>query len=77
MNGNVTQQDLLVYIYGESSVEESEIVKNALIADPLLMQTYYELLEVKRSLDTINVEPNPTSIAIITEYSHDSHTEAV
>ena len=77
MNENSTQQLILQFVYGESDPSQELVVRNILASDPIMQRYYLEISEVKNKLDTYFEEPHPTSVAIIAEHSHDSHTEAV
>lgn len=73
----VTHNTILQYVYGETDAANESKIKEALVRNPDLLHYYNEIMEVKRMLGDFAEEPHPTSIAIIGEYSHDSHTEAV
>ncbi len=77
MDENSTQRLILQYVYGETDPTQDLKVRGILATNTSLQRYYLELLEVKNHLDSIAEEPHPTSVAIISEYSHDSHTEAV
>ncbi len=77
MNEIVTHNTILQYVYGETDAAREILVKEALVRNPDLLHYYNQTMEVKRMLGNFAEEPNPTSVAIISEYSHDSHTEAV
>jgi len=77
MKESSTQNLILQYVYGELDAERELEVRNILESTPEALRYYHELKDIKRHLDSIIEEPNPTSVAIIAEHSHDSHTEAV
>lgn len=77
MNESNTHQLILQYIYGETNAEMELKVRGILESSPEIANYYLEMKEVKNSLDSILEDPHPTSVAIISEHSHDSHTEAV
>lgn len=77
MDENNTLNLILQYVYGETNSSQTLEIKNILDTDELMYAYYQELLEVKTQLDDLFEEPNPTTVAIIHEHSHDSHTEAV
>ena len=77
MPENITHELILQYIYGETTAATDILVKEAMVKDPQILLYYNEIMEVKQMLTLFSEEPNPTSVAIISEFSHDSHTEAV
>ncbi len=77
MTQNITQEHLILLAYGELNAEERKLAESAMAANPDLRSFYQSVLQSKQLLNTIQEEPNPTTLAIISEHSHDSHTEAV
>jgi|GEM_PF-831766 anti-sigma factor RsiW len=77
MTQKTTEEQLLLLAYGELNAEERLQVEKAMAADAELRNFYHRVLQSKQLLNTIHEEPHPTSVAIIIEHSHDSHTEAV
>lgn len=64
-----TQDDIVRYIYGETSAEESLKIENQLFQDPELLSFYFEMLEFLPSLDKAMKNPSDKSIASILAYS--------
>jgi hypothetical protein len=77
MNEKITHEHVLLLVYGEASQDLQEKVMAAMVANPELMTYYNETIRTRKILDQIHEEPHPTSVAIVNEHSHDSHTEAV
>lgn len=77
MNEIVTHNTILQYVYGETDAATESLVREELVRNPDLLHYYNEVMEVKRMLGNSTEEPHPTSLAIIGEYSHDSHGEHV
>lgn len=77
MDESRTQQLILQYVYGETDPARDLEVRSILDNSPEMQQYYEEIMEIKGQLDSIAEQPHPTSVAIISEHSHDSHTEAV
>ena len=46
-----TKNDLVRYIYNETSKTENELIQVLLITDPKFKNTYLELLETKSGID--------------------------
>lgn len=70
MQTNFTEDDLILYIYNELSGEKKFAVKHALEYDAELYTSYRQLLQVVNSLDTLSLDPDPSSVEIIIEHSH-------
>lgn len=77
MTQNITQEHLILLAYGELNEKERKMAEKAMADNPDLRNFYQSVLQSKQLLNTIQEEPNPTTLAIISEHSHDSHTEAV
>jgi anti-sigma factor RsiW len=77
MTREITNEDILLLVYGELNPEDKHKVELAIAQNPELKQYLLSVQQSKQLLNTISEEPHPTSVAIIQEFSHDSHTEAV
>jgi anti-sigma factor RsiW len=77
MTREITNEDILLLVYGELNPEDKQKVELAIAQNPELKQYLLSVQQSKQLLNTISEEPHPTSVAIIQEFSHDSHTEAV
>lgn len=77
MTQNTTQEHLILLAYGELNDEERKMAESAMAGNPELRNFYQSVLQSKQLLNTIKENPHPTTLSIISEHSHDSHTEAV
>jgi hypothetical protein len=77
MTQNITTEHLILLAYGELNSEDRKLAENAMAGNPELRNFYQSVLQSKQLLNTIQEDPHPTTVAIIVEHSHDSHTEAV
>lgn len=77
MTQNITEETLILLAYGDLSAELRTAAESAMADNPDLRIFYQSVLQSKQLLNTIEENPHPTSVAIISEHSHDSHTEAV
>lgn len=77
MTQSITLDQILLLAYGELPESMFPAVLSAMEKDPAFKKYYEDCLKMKAELGTISEEPHPTSVAIVTEHSHDSHTEAV
>lgn len=65
-----TQEDLIQYLYNETSAQKTESIKNALIADWTLREKLEVLRGAKQQLDqTKLLSPRKQSVDAILEYS--------
>lgn len=77
MSYNTTDLELMRFAYGEMSAEETIRMQEAIGSHPELKSRLEEIYEVQKWLNQGFTSPHPTSISIINEFSHDSHTETV
>lgn len=72
-----TQDDLVRYIYKETSSEENKEIEQALLFDKALSDEFAELSSVVQSLDGIEVAPSKRSVETILSYSRSYHLHSV
>ena len=77
MDESNTQQLILQYAYGETDPAQDLIVRSILASNADMNNYFLEVSEMKEHLDSLFEVPHPTTVSIICEHSHDSHTEAV
>jgi anti-sigma factor RsiW len=66
---SITQDDLMLYIYGEASTEQTAAIKAALQTDWKLNEQYQELLSAKESLGPVNVSPRKKALDFVLNYA--------
>ncbi len=66
----ITQESLLLYIYGEASTEQTAAIKAALETDWELNEKYRELLSAKESLGPVNVSPRKKALDFVLNYAN-------
>lgn len=72
-----TRNDIIRYVYNETSSEENALIEHTLLAEPDLQDFYEELLEIKYNMDRINPIPSDSAIQNIFFYSQNySSTKA-
>lgn len=64
-----TQNDLVKYIYNESTTKESNEVEQFLIEDVEFQNIYFNLLEVKVKIENIKCSPRENTIQNILAFS--------
>lgn len=69
MTQTFTENDLIRFIYNETSEEESRLITEALWEDSQLRTEYGELSLLHKTLDGAMKSPRKTSIDRIMEYS--------
>lgn len=68
-----TQDDVVRYIYEETSEEENAEMISAMLFDDELADTYASLKDIILSLDLATKEPSDKSIEAIISYSKSYH----
>lgn len=64
-----TTEDLLLYIYGETSKEQGKLISEALKSDWNLREKYDVLKQSMDTLDKMVVSPRAESVAAILKYA--------
>ena len=67
---SITQEDLLLYMYGEASTQLSAAIKVALQTDWKLNEQYQEMLSAKESLGPVNVSPRKKALDSVLNYAN-------
>ena len=70
MTKTFTQNDLIRFIYHETSEAEEKELNKALICDSELQGQYKELVAVKSQLDKSQLEPSAIAVQNILSYAH-------
>ena len=68
----ITQDNLIRFIYRETSAEEASLIEEALRSDFELKELYEQLLESKAELDKVRLQPSQKVIDNIMNYSKNS-----
>lgn len=69
MTQTFTQNDIIRYIYKETSEEESLEIDNALLCNPTLLEMFLELDAAKVQLDGLIMVPSDHIVDNIIHYS--------
>ena len=71
----ITPEDLVQYLYDETSERKSELIREALETDMELRETFNALLLSKRNLEETNLSPRPEAVDKILQYAakHEKH----
>ncbi|OIN60456.1 hypothetical protein [Arsenicibacter rosenii] len=64
-----TYDDVIRYVYEETSEEENLAVEDTLMSDPEMMTQFLETLEIRALMNRIEREPRESSIQNILSYS--------
>jgi len=65
-----TQNDLIRFLYHETSEKETKEINKALLCDSELQALYNELKSLRHELDSVRLEPSAASIQNILHYAH-------
>ena len=66
---NITTEDLVKYMYNETSVKKAAAIAAALQNDWNLRQSYEKLVASGKNLNKINFSPRPETVNNILEYA--------
>ena len=69
MTKTFTHDDLIRYVYNETTTEENHEINDAIACDPVLMEQYSELQKLKAQMDGSMKTPSEKTINSILEYS--------
>jgi hypothetical protein len=64
-----TQNDLIRFLYHETTEQEEREINKALICDSELQEQYKELIATKNQLDVARLEPSAMVVENILNYS--------
>jgi len=69
MTKTFTQNDLIRFIYRETTEKETLEISRLLSFDPELQLQYRELLLTKNNLDKAQLDPSPAAVENILQYA--------
>jgi hypothetical protein len=72
---NITSEDLLLYLYGETTKLQTEAIELALQQDWSLMEKLELLTQSRNELETISFSPSTNSVNNILKYAEKSVEE--
>ncbi len=64
-----TQNDVVRYLYNETSNQENTLVEEALLFDKDLLNFYIDCADLKSGMDKIQLSPSDSAIERILSYS--------
>ncbi len=64
-----TQNDVVRYLYNETSNQENTLVEEALLFDKDLLNFYLDCADLKSGMDKIQLSPSDSAIERILSYS--------
>lgn len=64
-----TQNDVIRYLYNETSNQENSLVEEALLFDKDLLDFYLDCADLKAGIDKIQLSPSDSAIERILSYS--------
>jgi hypothetical protein len=72
---NFTQEDLLLYLYKETSTKQTAEIKAALETDWSLREKFEELTSAQNNLEALNMSPSQQTIDNILNYAEKAVNE--
>ncbi|WP_041693509.1 hypothetical protein [Emticicia oligotrophica] len=64
-----TQNDVIRYLYNETSNQENSFIEEALLFDKDLLDFYLDCADLKTGLDKIELTPSNSAVERILDYS--------
>lgn len=64
-----TQDDVIRYVYEETTDEENQIIEETLVEDPDLLMFYLDIVDLKEGLDRVEKQPSERAVQHILAYS--------
>jgi hypothetical protein len=64
-----TQDDVIRYVYDETTQEENNHIEDAMMGDADLLMFYLDMVDVKQALNKVNLQPRQTSVDNILTFS--------
>jgi hypothetical protein len=77
MTKTITRDDVLRYIFYETSEEENLAIEKQLIVNSVLMDFYRKSNETLKSIQNIQLEPSEISTNAILDYSESLRFESI
>jgi len=68
---STTQENLIKFIYNETTTAETQSIFSKIEKDEEIFEEYEQLVRLKNSLDKLFVQPSKTSLEIILERSRE------
>ena len=69
MTKTFTQDDVVRYVYEETSPEENLLIEDAMMSEPELMTFFLEALELRALMNKIERQPRVSTVQAILSYS--------
>jgi hypothetical protein len=70
-----TQDDVVRYVYEETTSEQNLLIEEGMIHDPEMLEFYLDVLDVKAGLEKSYREPSHRSIENILAYSRNTNSQ--
>jgi len=64
-----TQDDVIRYLYNETSNQENQLIEEALLHDYDLLDFYLDCADIKTGLDKVQLSPSDRAIDKILDFS--------
>ncbi|MFN8353896.1 MAG: hypothetical protein U0Y10_05615 [Spirosomataceae bacterium] len=64
-----TQNDIVRYVYDETTDEENQLIEEALIEDTDLLMFYLDIADLKEGMDKVRMQPSDRSVDKILAFS--------
>ena len=73
MTQTFTPDDVLRYVYEETSPQQNQLIEDALLGSSELLESYFDTLEMKLLMNKISRTPHDRVVEKILNFSRDYH----
>ena len=77
MTKTFTENDLIRYVYGETSVLENNDIESALLCDSRVQEEFAHLIEIIRHLDSVDYFPSEKSLKNILNKAKELNLQSI
>jgi hypothetical protein len=64
-----THDDIIRYVYEETTADENQQIEEALVEDPDLLMFYLDIADLKEGLDKVQLQPSERTVERILAFS--------
>ncbi len=71
-----TRNDLVRYLYQETTIEENHLIKQALLTNDRLNEEYFELVKCKSEMEEVEEGPSSRCVNKVMDIAKNTHIKA-
>ncbi len=77
MTKTFTENDLIRYVYGETSAVENIDIESALLCDSKVQEQFVQLIEITKQLDAVDYFPSENSVKNILNKAKELNLQSI